>query len=119
MTFLARLLGCSTLLPTTAVVKPAHIASRLNKPPERDMGNRFERLITPWRIFEYPGTSAFLAQLCGVSHGTAWGWIYKKHLPLRHARRLADYFERLVSECESLVRKPRAYAQDRTLVNNG
>ena len=76
-------------------------------------GNRFERLITPWRIFEYPGTSAMLAQLCGVSRSTARGWIYGKRLPARHARRLSVYLEAHAAECEALARELRAYARDR------
>jgi hypothetical protein len=73
-------------------------------------GNRFERLITPWRIFEYPGTSAMLAQLCGVSRSTARGWIYGKHLPAQHARQIADYLEPHASQCEALTRELRSYA---------
>jgi hypothetical protein len=73
-------------------------------------GNRFERLITPWRIFEYPGTSAFLAHLCGVSRSTARGWIYGKHLPARHASRLAHYLEAHASACDGLAHELRSYA---------
>src|SRR5215831_14841354 len=73
-------------------------------------GNRFERLITPWRIFEYPGTSAMLAQLCGVSRSTARGWIYGKRLPVRHALRLSHNLMAHAAQCEALGRELRSYA---------
>jgi len=71
---------------------------------------RVGKILTPWRIHEYPGTSRFLAGLCGVSRQTAYGWIYGKRLPRKHAIRLSQYLEQHASECEALARELRAYA---------
>lgn len=80
---------------------------------------RWARLITPWRVFEYPGASMMLAHLCEVKRETARGWIYGKRLPARHALRLAVHLEQHASACEALAHELRAYAgaRDRKFSN--
>jgi hypothetical protein len=63
------------------------------------------------------GDERVLAQLCEVSRRTAWDG-FTENIYHCGARRLPDYFEQRLSECEALARELRAYAQDRTLVKN-
>jgi hypothetical protein len=83
---------------------------------------RWVRLITPWRVYEYPGAAVVISSLCGIAPSYAWNLLkpsWADKLPPRHARRLADYLEGHASECEALARELRAYAQNRNLAKNG
>jgi hypothetical protein len=84
---------------------------------------RFERLITPWRIYEYCGSERFLAAILGICRGYAHNLLKPgARLPSRHARKLADYLAIHASQCEVLAAELRSYAaaeDSRKFANKG
>ncbi len=42
---------------------------------------RFVDLLSPYKISEYPGYTRLLASVCGVSEGTAGGWLRRRRVP--------------------------------------
>jgi hypothetical protein len=61
-----------------------------------------------------------LAAICGIAISSAHAYLKpSRHLPGKHAVRLADYLDAHASQELALAQELRAYAQGRTLAKNG
>lgn len=84
---------------------------------------RFVRLILPWRVWEYPGETRYLAALLGIAESYAHNLMKPSvRLPSKHALRLADSLSNHASQCEALAAELRAYAaaeNNRKFTNKG
>ena len=79
--------------------------------PGKIFSSRFARLITPWKIYEYPGVERFLSGLLGISHAYAHNLLKPSHkLSAKHARKLAAYLSDHAAQCEALAAEMRDYA---------
>ena len=65
----------------------------------------FAALLTPWRVWEYPGIEGFLCELCGVKRHTVKRWLCGYPIAPHHARRMADYVDAHVVQCLALSRE--------------
>ena len=69
----------------------------------RGVAGKVAALMVPWRVWEYPGATRWLAALCGVAHGTAKGWLAGR-VPSPAAReRIASYLETRAAILQSLA----------------
>jgi hypothetical protein len=98
-------------------------ASRRRASPSRvynrSLADRFRGLITPWRVYEYPGTLAFMAELCGVGVDTARNWCKRGYrLPPHQAREMARYLRIHVAEELALADALEAAAKQEELLRS-
>jgi hypothetical protein len=92
--------------------RPSHVYNR-------SLADRFRGLITPWRVHEYPGTLAFMAELCGVGVGTARNWCKRGYrLPPHQARRMARYLRIYAAEGLALADALEAAAKEEELLRS-
>jgi len=78
--------------------------------------NRFARLITPWRVYEYPGARIVLAEILRIAPSSAAQLLKPSagtKLPAKHAVTLARYLESHASECDALAAELKVYAKVR------
>jgi hypothetical protein len=74
---------------------------------------RFKRLMTPWKVYEYPGADRFVAALLGISESYAHALSKPStHVAAKHATRLAHYLQNHASQCDALAAELRAYARE-------
>jgi hypothetical protein len=75
--------------------------------------SRFASIVSPWKVYEYPGAEVLIGRLCGVSEGRAHNLLCQRgaELPSHHARVLADYVERF--DGPAVARELRTYAAER------
>ena len=79
---------------------------------------RLARLITPWKIYEYPGVERFLSGLLGIAPSYAHNLLKPSHkLSAKHARRMADFLANHASQCDALAHELRVYADSRKFTN--
>lgn len=72
---------------------------------------RLARLITPWKIYEYPGIERFLSGLLGIAPSYAHNLLKPgARLTVKHARKMADFLGNHASQCEALAHELRDYA---------
>jgi transcriptional regulator with XRE-family HTH domain len=62
-------------------------------------------VITPWMVWNYPGSFRALAQLCGVTRRTAAAYIRgERRMPLARRERLAAYLRADLAERLEVIR---------------
>jgi hypothetical protein len=85
----------------------------------RSLADRFRGLITPWRVYEYPGTLRLMAELCGVRVDTARNWCKREYrLPPHQARRMARYLRTHAAEGLALADALEAAAKEEELLRS-
>jgi hypothetical protein len=85
----------------------------------RSLADRFRGLITPWRVYEYPGTLAFMAELCGVGVETVRNWCKRGYrLPPHQARRMSGYLRSHAAEELALADELEAIAKQEELLRS-
>ena len=86
---------------------------------DKSLADRFRGLITPWRVYEYPGTIVLMAQLCSVGVGTARTWCNRGYQLAPHqARRMAGYLRTRAAEELALAGELEAAAKEQELLRS-
>ncbi len=98
-------------------VKRAKLRRQVATPPIDKQGCMAARWITtlyPWTIYNYPGYTLMLAQICGVGRDSVKDWLYKRRqMPWYRAERLLQHVRSRIASEQAIERELERYVAER------